>query len=203
MEDRFCECRIVLETAGLVSNGTRHRVALRATKSFFMSPQYSLFYNDDNGTAASTSTSTSTSSSSAIDSRWRWCNDSWNTDYEFFNDELQLSIKLAGNGSSGIVRFIEHLGFFEGGGSRNSYRLDPCMVLAVLQGVVTSPLLDVVRQQYDTRIAVEVTERMPPDVPEQNLQPLVALRGRLERQRDATLEHLDRVRLQQQQQYHR
>jgi hypothetical protein len=109
-----------------------------------MSPQLSLFTNEQQ--------SPPPPDEHEHDNRWHWCNDSWNTEYEFHNDALNLSIKVAGSPTSGIIRFIEHLGFFEGGGTRNPYRIDPAMLLAVLQSSVCARVLELEQQRFDQQL---------------------------------------------------
>ena len=105
------------------------RTELLITRSVFMSPQYSVFFNAE-----------------CESSEW---NDTWDMDYHFTNPLLKLSILIGGDGTHGVVNLIDRLCFFEGGGVANQYRVDPLVLTAVLCGVVLPETLMVVQERFD------------------------------------------------------
>jgi len=59
---------------------------------------------------------------------------SWQEDYEITNQSIpELTLLIAGNSTTGIVRYIEDYGFYEGGDG-NQYRIDPNVLVAVITG---------------------------------------------------------------------
>jgi hypothetical protein len=67
---------------------------LVVSRQLFNGHQYSLFYNE-----------------AKKDSPW---NTQWSEEYVILNSRLGIEVKVAGNGTQGVVQFIESLGFFEG-----------------------------------------------------------------------------------------
>ncbi len=55
---------------------------------------------------------------------------SWNEEYTAVNPENGEKIRL----NSGVLKYIELFGFYEGGGDSNPYRVDPLKVIALLTG---------------------------------------------------------------------
>lgn len=58
--------------------------------------------------------------------------DGWDVDHVITNNEVGVSITVA----EGVIGFIGEIGFFEGGGDLNPYRVDPVLLSAVLGGTV-------------------------------------------------------------------
>lgn len=56
--------------------------------------------------------------------------DIWADEIILQNRNLNITLRL----TSGSLAYIEHMGFFEGGGDSNPYRNDPAKILAVLTG---------------------------------------------------------------------
>ncbi len=54
----------------------------------------------------------------------------WNEEYSVVNPENGAEVNL----NSGILKYIELFGFYEGGGDSNRYRVDPKSVIAILTG---------------------------------------------------------------------
>ena len=100
---------------------------LKVSRQIFNGPQYSLFWNE-----------------SRKDSVW---NTQWSEEYVILNERLGLEIKVAGNTTQGLVPFIEQLGFFEGGGVLNEYRVDPVLLVAILSGKCTKEVIDLCKQK--------------------------------------------------------
>jgi hypothetical protein len=84
-------------------------------RKIYMGDQFSLFYNEDFPNSV-------------------LCK-KWNEEYIITNLTSKLSVIIAGNYEVGIVNFIEHLGFYEGGGSHNPYRIDPKKIFTLITGI--------------------------------------------------------------------
>jgi hypothetical protein len=59
----------------------------------------------------------------------------WDVDHRITNEELGLGVLVA----EGVIGFIAEIGFYEGGGPTNPYRVDPVLLSAVLGGTVPHP----------------------------------------------------------------
>ena len=105
---------------------------LEVTYLWFSGHQYSPFWNDDVGVGEGD-------------------NFTWNADFIICNQRSKLSVKIGGDECSGVVRFIEKYGFYEGGGVRNEYRVDPSILLAVLTGSRDDRLPSLLWQRYEQR----------------------------------------------------
>lgn len=97
-----------------------------------MSPQYSLFWNEE-----------------IVDSRW---NEQWNCEYHFRNKSNNLEFLIGGNQDIGVIHYIEWLGFFEGGHPDNMYRLDPFVVMGCLTGIIQEDTIRIFSEQFQARI---------------------------------------------------
>lgn len=86
-------------------------------------------------------------------------NSKWNEEYIVQNTETHLQIKMAGNAKYGIVQFIELLGFYEGGGVYNAYRIDPELLLCILLGKSTPRVIELTRQQQEL-LLIEPTNEL-------------------------------------------
>ncbi len=81
-------------------------VALEARRSWFVSPQFSPFYND--------------AVPASVD------NVSWAVEWKVRNPRTGVTFVLSGDDSGGIAHLIGSFGFFEGGlDGSNRYRIDP------------------------------------------------------------------------------
>ncbi|MDP2436353.1 MAG: hypothetical protein Q8P67_11455 [archaeon] len=88
---------------------------LHVTCQPYMSPQFSLFWNE----AAAGSVH----------------NTSWSAEYHISHPGLPgYSLLVGGDDRRGSIDFIRHLGFYQGGAPLNDYRLDPSLLLAILTG---------------------------------------------------------------------
>ena len=105
---------------------------LRVQKNIFMSPQYSLFYNEN-----------------IKESQY---NESWNTEYHFINLDNHLEIKIGGNQEHGLVNYIKWIGFCEGGHPSNLYRVDPYILLGVLKGYIELKTITIFKEREEYQI---------------------------------------------------
>jgi len=112
------------------------------TPVWYVSPQYSLFYNPSLPPSPPPPSSSSSSSSFVFEENYMW-----QTEFEIENKDLELKIRVGGNEIVGVVLYIERYGFFEGGGVANDYRVDPSTLLSILSGVVFEETLRVVEEK--------------------------------------------------------
>eukprot|EP00727_Mastigamoeba_balamuthi_P000942 m51a1_g10845 hypothetical protein (307) ;mRNA; r:33895-34815 len=65
-------------------------------------------------------------------------NDEWAEEHTLSNEQLGgASVVVAGSSTAGVARWIADLGFYEGGGHTNPYRVDPELLVAVLTSRAT------------------------------------------------------------------
>lgn len=76
-------------------------------------------------------------------------NSCWNEEYIITNLKLALTVKVAGNWQVGLVDYIGSMGFFEGGGIYNAYRVDPHILFAILTGKTNSKVLELLTQTFE------------------------------------------------------
>ena len=55
----------------------------------------------------------------------------WNRDIHITNLLNFKTVKIG----EGVIDYIEKYGFYEGGGSQNSYRIDPQKLISILTGI--------------------------------------------------------------------
>jgi hypothetical protein len=79
-------------------------------------------------------------------------NTMWNEDYLITNEALSLSIKIAGNTSQGIIKYIENFGFYEGGAPGNTYRIEPPLLLFTLTGITNSLCWPLIHERVQFQI---------------------------------------------------
>jgi len=101
------------------------------SRQVFNGDQYSLFYNEN-----------------LENSEW---NTKWREEYLIENMDVGLRIKVAGNASIGSIDYIERLGFYEGGGSENSYRVDPNTLYCVLTGKCFTQTIELERKKQQIK----------------------------------------------------
>ena len=101
---------------------------IRVQKNWFMSPQYSLFYND------------------SVDSEY---NEKWQHEYHFVNTRNNLEVKIGGDQYQGVVHYIEWVGFCEGGHPSNQYRVDPYIAIGVFTGDIYSNTIITYQEKLD------------------------------------------------------
>ncbi|KAL7719910.1 Uncharacterized protein QTN25_003027 [Entamoeba marina] len=94
--------------------------------------QYSLFYNNAFRT-------------SELNSRW-------NEEFSIVNSSTMLSVTIAGNDIQGVVQFIRHFGYFEGGKGVNKYRVEPSFVLSILSGITTQTTIEVFKEHQSIHV---------------------------------------------------
>lgn len=70
-------------------------------------------------------------------------NTKWREEYTIENVRMQLSVKVAGTATDGVIDYIDRFGFYEGGGIANSYRVEPELVWAILTGICTQQTVQV------------------------------------------------------------
>ena len=59
----------------------------------------------------------------------------WTEKYAIRNLSNGLEVRISGDEASGVIGYIERYGFFEGGGQRNLYRVDPEVLYAIIHGL--------------------------------------------------------------------
>jgi hypothetical protein len=62
----------------------------------------------------------------------------WPDDFVITNLENGLRVHVGGNNVAGIIGLIERHGFYEGGGNKNPYRVDPMVLYAILTGMTVN-----------------------------------------------------------------
>ncbi|PRP84260.1 hypothetical protein PROFUN_08280 [Planoprotostelium fungivorum] len=70
-------------------------------------------------------------------------NNQWKEEYTLENPSLRFSCCIA----TGILDFIDRLGFYEGGGAANPYRIEPRVLHALLYGRVDDATLHIVKER--------------------------------------------------------
>ncbi len=131
---------ITVDFTAHISSQTCKSQRLHVSHQLYNGYQYSLFYNSNNETSLS--------------------NTKWYEEYLIQNMESKLSVKIAGNGTVGIVEciqcnskscvtlvYIDYMGFYEGGGVKNNYRVDPLILFAVLTGKCTQSTINVAKER--------------------------------------------------------
>ena len=103
-----------------------------------MSPQYSLFWNDEEQ-----------------NSKW---NEQWNCEYHFVNETNSLEFIIGGDQEQGVIHYIEWLGFFEGGHPNNLYRLDPFVVVGCITGKIHDSTIRIYSEMVQAKIDVARSE---------------------------------------------
>ncbi|KAL6057765.1 hypothetical protein QOT17_015269 [Balamuthia mandrillaris] len=108
---------------------------LRVTKDFFLGYQYSLVKQHKQRTrikkkkAKKEKPDTKDEEEADDEAQWKWC-----VEYKFKNLNNGLKVRIGGDATAGVVRYIQNYGFYEGGGPSNAYRVDPSVLVAVLTG---------------------------------------------------------------------
>ncbi|ELR18185.1 uncharacterized protein ACA1_369170 [Acanthamoeba castellanii str. Neff] len=92
---------------------------IKVTRTFYMGEQFSLFFNPERHNSPDNQT---------------WVE----------NVHSGLSLCVGGDMEKGLVTYIHHYGFYEGGGASNAYRIDPALLVALLTGSITQDCVDVV-----------------------------------------------------------
>lgn len=90
---------------------------IKVTHKTYLSPQWSLFKNYDHDENNLTEDDL-------------MC---WKDESTIENIETGISILVGGNSSSGVVKYIEKYGFYEGG-LLNEYRIDPRILYSIITG---------------------------------------------------------------------
>lgn len=111
---------------------------LEVTKNWFMSPQYSLFYNENIENSI--------------------YNEAWQCEYIFKNIKNQLPLKIGGSQNCGIIHYIERIGFFEGGHPKNDYRVDPYLIIGVLTGKIYEETIKIIQDKFKYKISIQEEE---------------------------------------------
>jgi hypothetical protein len=123
-----------LKVPKLSSN--EEKTHLRISRQLFNGDQYSLFWNSE-----------------IENSKW---NTAWREETTIENIDLGVSIKLAGTaghtkdsleGATGVLEYIHRLGFYEGGGMDNNYRIEPQIGIAVLTGKCNKDIIEVIKKK--------------------------------------------------------
>ena len=57
-----------------------------------------------------------------------------------------MSILVGGNEKHGIIQYIQLLGFYEGGGVANPYRINPRILVAILTNEISEELIELVKK---------------------------------------------------------
>lgn len=78
-------------------------------------------------------------------------NVTWNEDYYITSSKLNITLTLGGNAKVGSLHYIEAYGFYEGG-VLNRYRVDPVCVVAVLTGLRTRALYQVLCSRQEAQL---------------------------------------------------
>jgi hypothetical protein len=142
---------------------------LEVTRTIFTGEQYSLFYNPDNKNGKKREKEKEKEKEEeeeegglniemeeAEEEQWKW-----RVEYTIRNQSCSelLVLKVGGEAEKGgVLSYISDFGFYEGG-LLNEYRLDPTLLLAVLTGVISPPLLQLLRlktQAYETAQRLQI-----------------------------------------------
>lgn len=107
-------------------------------KEFYMGYQFSLFQNPARN-----------------DPDVKWCEE-----YTIQNVDLKLEVKIGGDKDVGVVQYIDKYGFYEGGGVKNEYRVDPHILHCILCGRCTQPAYKIVEKRERWKKKALVAEKL-------------------------------------------
>eukprot|EP01117_Protostelium_nocturnum_P013514 TRINITY_DN5048_c0_g1_i1.p2 TRINITY_DN5048_c0_g1~~TRINITY_DN5048_c0_g1_i1.p2 ORF type:complete len:301 (+),score=123.72 TRINITY_DN5048_c0_g1_i1:86-988(+) len=79
----------------------------------------------------------------------------WREEWIIENVYLGIKVKVA----KGVLRFVKQLGFYEGGGHRNPYRINPILVASLSSGRVNAKVIKECEEQWKENWRVEEEER--------------------------------------------
>jgi len=106
--------------------------AIRVEKTFYLGEQYSLFFNPERADSPD--------------------NQKWDIEYCFKSARSGLSLRVGGEADRGVVTYIQHYGFYEGGGVANEYRVDPAELIALITGSVNQECIQVATTKAEQKL---------------------------------------------------
>lgn len=74
----------------------------------------------------------------------------WKDESLIENIEMGTSILVGGNSSSGIIKYIERYGFYEGG-ILNEYRIDPRIMYSIITGHKSKEVYQVLKSKIEAK----------------------------------------------------